>query len=65
MSHWHWISNAPVPRAPGPDPLMEKILKRLKDLDASLCESCRARVLDPLCPSCLEMAKKELAALGE
>lgn len=40
-----------------------RILERIKDkTDSMLCARCKAKVLDTLCPACLEMIMKELEA---
>lgn len=45
---------------PPPMPLLSQELSdRLARISASLCARCRKRVLDPLCPSCLEMIEAE------
>ncbi len=63
-SSGHW---GPLPLQPAPPPLpnnvlFEKILAKIQELDAQLCERCRAKVLDPLCPSCFEMIRCEIEA---
>lgn len=53
-----WRSDAPVPLEP-----LEGAFERLAGIP--LCEGCRAKCLEPLCPSCFEMALRELEARAE
>jgi len=58
-----WVSNAPfsypVPSFP------EELAEEIASFRSRLCESCRARSLEPMCPPCFEMALRELEAQAE
>jgi hypothetical protein len=49
----HWLTR---------DEMIQMIMSQLKDRRSLYCERCHAKVLDPLCGSCLELALRELEA---
>ena len=59
--HGNSMPRMPYYPRPNPEesPLLAEVRKKIKDIDSQLCERCRKKVLDPLCPSCLEMALRE------
>lgn len=44
------------------DEMIVRVMSELRDRRSLYCERCGAKVLDPLCKSCLEIALCELEA---